>query len=104
MISYEEACYIVFDLVPDYSSYHYTVEEISKTSFDVVYVKDKDPNIPIVLAKSIIKKNPYKWKRYEVSAEVDDELNPVLSIASSIIPTSKIILNIYINIISITFC
>ena len=57
MISYEEACCIVFDLVPDDSNYHYVVEEILKTPFDVVYEKDKDPNMPIVLAKSIIKKN-----------------------------------------------
>lgn len=80
MISYEEACCIVLDLVPDDSNYHYEVEEILKTPFDVVYEKDKAPNMPIVLAKSIIKKNPYKWKRYEISTENDDELNSVSSI------------------------
>jgi hypothetical protein len=85
MISYEEACCIVLDLAPDYSSYHYAVEVISKTSFDVVYEKDKDPKMPIVLAKSIIKKSQYKWKRYEISVEIDNELNSVSSTTSSII-------------------
>jgi hypothetical protein len=59
MLSYEEACCIALDLIPQPQNYRSAVEEIEKTPFEVVYEKGYDPHLPMVIVKTIVNKNPF---------------------------------------------
>ena len=97
MISYEEACCLALDLIPLPANYVKAVEEMEKTPFDVVYEDGKDPSQPVVIAKTIIAKNPFKWKRYAVSIDPDTDEGSVSSASSSNDITSKLAFNFQIT-------
>ncbi|KAG2201676.1 hypothetical protein INT47_003902 [Mucor saturninus] len=68
----EKACCLVLDLLTEAPNLN-AVEEIKHTPFNVVHEKNKDPNTPMVIARSIIRKNPHKWQQYKPLDEKDED-------------------------------
>ncbi|KAL0082441.1 hypothetical protein J3Q64DRAFT_1720554 [Phycomyces blakesleeanus] len=77
-----QAMCLVLDMVPTVDNRRKANEIVDSNVFNVTYTEDQGPLHPFAMGKSIIEKNPFKYKTYLKTPPTSPTLNPSNTVTS----------------------